>query len=184
LSFNLTLPYKRGFSYFLKADALIRATSGGKRSLDDLVLDLYSRRRNYQYHGREVWLSLLEAELGERGMAGHDDMAAGKTVLPPSDCLGPAFTLVRQDKEPLEFGFDENSLTARVVSGLKAGSRAAGVGVRDGDGIVENTFMWQLMGDYEHRMKLKVRRGGEQIGFEYWPRSWEKVECWQWVESI
>jgi hypothetical protein len=44
--------------------------------------------------------------------------------------------------------------------------------------------MWQLTGDYERRMKLKVRRGGEQIDFEYWPRSWEKVECWQWVESV
>lgn len=133
--FSLTLPYKRGFSYFLKVDALIRAASGGKRSLDDLVLDLYSRRRNHQYCGREVWPSQLEAELGERGTAGHNGMAAGKTVLPPSDCLGPAFTLVRQDKEPPELGFDESSLTTRVVGGLKAGSRAAEVGVGDGDEI-------------------------------------------------
>jgi predicted metalloprotease with PDZ domain len=115
--FSLTLPYKRGFSYFLKVDALIRAASGGKRSLDDLVLNLYSRRRNHQYCGREVWLSQLEAELGERGTAGHNGMAAGKTVLPPSDCLGPAFTLVRQDKEPPELGVDESSLTQSGCGG-------------------------------------------------------------------
>lgn len=127
---------------------------------------------------------MLEAELGERGIREHDYMVAGKTVLPPSDCLGPAFKLVRQDKEPLDFGFDESSLTTRVISGLKPGSRTANVGVRDGDEIVDNTFMWQLTTDYERRMRLKVRRGDECMSFEYWPRRWEKVECWQWVESV
>lgn len=145
-SFYLTLPYKRGFSYFLKMDALMRIALNGKHSLDDLVLDLYYRRRNNQHYRREAWLSLLEAELGEQGIKEHDDMVPGKTVLPSTDCLGLAFMLLRQDKEPLDLGFDERSLTTRVVGGLKAGSRAAEAGVKDGDEIMENTFMWQPTG--------------------------------------
>jgi hypothetical protein len=44
--------------------------------------------------------------------------------------------------------------------------------------------MWQLTVDYGRGMKVKMRRGDECLDFEYWPRSWEKVKCWQWVEIV
>ncbi|MEA1676663.1 hypothetical protein [Nitrospirillum sp. BR 11163] len=40
------VPYNRGFLYFTNLDAQIRAKSGGRRSLDNLVLAMLERRRS------------------------------------------------------------------------------------------------------------------------------------------
>jgi predicted metalloprotease with PDZ domain len=181
-SFNQYLHYNRGFNHLLKLDYQIRTASSGKRSLNNIVPPLLQRRKDKQYFGLDVNLSLLRAELGEQGIQDHNEMTQGNTILPVDGALGPEFKVVRDDKAPVELGFDESTMTARIVKGLKPGSRAAEAGLRKGDVLVKMAFLWQLNEDYEKMMWMDVKRDNEVVHIKYWPRATEKVPCWQWVE--
>ena len=168
----------------MKVNAQIQKASHGKRSVDDIVLALLDRSRAKEPYGAKEWLSLLTAELGPSALDDFNAMDAGEVMVPTSDCLTPDFKLIRHDQEVLDLGFDDSFYRTRVVRGLKAGSRAAEAGLKDGDEIVKNTFIWQVQGDFERNMKLFVKREGVgEVDIEYWPRSWEKVESYQWVET-
>lgn len=102
------------------------------------------------------------------------------------DGLGSGFRLIRQDQEALDLGFDASSINNREISGLVAGSRAAQAGLEDGDEILKNSFVWEVGNDIGRNMDMTVRRpdgkAGRLIEISYWPRSWEKVESYKFVE--
>ena len=176
------LPYGRGFMYLMQTDKQIRDRTDNKRSLRNLVQGLMERRAGSEPYGTAEWLQLITQELGPSAREDFQAMTAGVVVVPPPDCL-PGFSLIRQDQELFEYGFDDNSLQTRIVSGLKAGSRAAQAGLKDGDKILDNTFGWQVSENIQMEMHMVVKREGseENLTFTYWPRSWEKVPSWQWV---
>ena len=176
------LPYGRGFMYLMQVNTQIQKESSGERSLLNLVQRLMEKSTWNQPYGTAEWLQLITQELGPPAHEEFHAMITGVVVVPPSDCL-PGFSLVRQDQEVLDYGFDTDSLQTRIISGLRANSRAAKAGLKDGDEIVENTFGWQVSQNIQAEMHMVVRRGGsrESLTFTYWPRSWEKVPSWQWV---
>lgn len=145
------------------------------------VLKLKYERKPY---GLEQWLPLIEAELGQNSTSNFKAMLAGETVIPPSDCLAyMGLKLVRQDQEKYELGFDEDSIPKRTITGLKFGSRAEAVGLKEGD-VVEKMFPIFLTADsFEMKNIVKVVRGDEAVDIEYWPRTWEKVESYQWIDE-
>jgi hypothetical protein len=55
--------------------------------------------------------------------------------------IGPDFMQARRDKELWDIGLSTSSLTSRVIEGLVLGSRAAKVGLRDGDILLRNDFV-------------------------------------------
>ena len=86
------VPYARGSLYFADVDAKIRAASGGKRKLDDVILALFAERR------RGVQLSpamLVDALVKEIGPSARDEFEAviirGETIEPVSNAFGPCF---------------------------------------------------------------------------------------------
>ena len=175
------LPYDRGSLYFAKLDADIRATSGGRRSLDDLVRAMLAARRAGTPMNEALFRSLLQAELGEPGGAGLDAMLAGKTIVPPSTAFGPAFRRTTRQLRRFDLGFDPASLLAKqkIVHGLVPGSSAAAAGLKEGDEIL-NTFSQDgLQGDQQAWLELDVRRGGEMLHLRYQPRG-ESVKAYQW----
>ncbi|KAJ3012326.1 hypothetical protein HKX48_006335 [Thoreauomyces humboldtii] len=181
----LTLQYYRGFTYLVQVDSLIRKASGGARSVDDIVLVLLDRKRNGREDYAETdWMELLGQEIGaELAAAVQRDMADGHTIVPVADCLD-GFRLVRFDQEPVDFGFDLQSLDPSVwmIQGLKKGSRADLAGVREGDRVTEVSYLALLDWDHLGLFTMKVQRDGVDLRFEWWPRAWEKVESWQWVQ--
>ena len=170
------LAYKRGFTHLVKADHRLR----------DLSSHLGSKVVN-EYYG----------------------IAAGELVVPAEECLArEGLSLVRRDQEVFQLWFQEESFNERVIVGLEEGSRAQKAGLREGDRLLRNGYLWQVCDEFEREMRVVVARKEEGRGEEgeeeakgedgegrkdekkerevevkirFWPRGWEKVECWQWV---
>ena len=53
-----------------------RRASGGKRSLDDLIIEMVRRKKSGDRADDAFWLSLLDGALGPEGRRIHDDMLA------------------------------------------------------------------------------------------------------------
>jgi predicted metalloprotease with PDZ domain len=176
------LPYNRGALYLFDANAKIRDKSKGTRSIDESVLELLRRKENRQRYGLNEWLDMMVKELGPSGKEDWERMGNGELVIPVPNALGLDFELGRSDQEPFELGFSYTSLTSRIISGLIPGSRAAKAGLRDGDVLLRNDYLGNSADHYERNLNLVIRRDGREIVINYWPRKWEKVECWQWFD--
>ncbi len=176
------LPYDRGSLYFEAVGAQIRAKSGGRRSLDDIVRAMLKTRRGGGTMDEALYRSLLKTELGTKGIVDLDAMLGGATVLPPSDAYGPMFRRVTKPLRRYDLGFDMASLQAKpkIVRGLVAGSNAAAAGLRDGDEIMNGFPQDALQGDQQAYVTLDVRRGGQAFQLRYQPRG-ETVQAYQWV---
>jgi predicted metalloprotease with PDZ domain len=112
------LPYDRGMLYAAEVDAAVRAKSGGKRSLDDLLLDLLDQARALGKAAAEVpkgegmktdspsataklpastWRDRVGAELGPDAQARFDAVILrGEAPAPPADAFGPCFKGVKK----------------------------------------------------------------------------------------
>jgi predicted metalloprotease with PDZ domain len=168
--------------YFEAVDAQIRARSGGKRSLDDIVRAMLKTRRDGGAMDEALYRSLLKADLGEQGIADLDAMLAGATILPPSNAYGPGFRRVTRPLRRYDLGFAMASLQARpkIVRGLVPGSNAEKAGLRDGDEILNGFPQDALQGDQQAYLTLDLRRNGRLLHIRYQPRG-EIVDAFQWV---
>ncbi|WP_337188277.1 hypothetical protein [Phenylobacterium sp.] len=131
-------PYSRGFMYFVTVDAAVRAASKGHRSLDDLVLAMLDSRRAGQGYDERRWRALLQAELGDTGVAAFDSMLGGRVLEPPADAFGPCFVRATASRPRPVLGFSEDSILSapHVVADLEPGSNAEAAGLRNGDVIL------------------------------------------------
>jgi hypothetical protein len=177
-----TLPYDRGALYFAVLDGKIRRASAGKRSLDDLIVEMVRRHRVGEATDDAVWLSLVRRELGEDGARLHADMLAGKLMLPESGDFGPCFARTTGRFRRFELGFDPKSLVGDVktIRGLIPGSEAAKAGLKDGDVVTYAVAMDSVQGDPTRTLTLKVTRGGRTFPVTYLPRG-ETVDAYQWA---
>jgi hypothetical protein len=176
------LPYYRGAMYFTRLDFEIRAASNGDRSLTDLILPFVRLRYARKTHSLNEWVELLKAELGDAAVRDLYDMLDAKLVIPSPDSLAYAgLKLVRSDQETYELGFDEVSFTERKIVGLQRGTRAWLSGLQEGDAIVKHPPIFQSANDIALNMTVRVMRGEYTVDISYWPRTWEKVESYQWV---
>lgn len=183
----------RAFVYMLKMDAFTRraAVAQGSdvlRPMDELVRELLGRRRDGEKAQKEHWLRGVADLIGEdeAERCFREMLDEGGEVNELDDMLssfGAKFGPQPVEQEALEFGFDRQSLEQGSFVGVKEHSRAWEAGLRDGDKI-----LWYSRPDaceihYEKKLRLSVERQGEKLDFEYWPRSREKVRCWQVLEG-
>jgi predicted metalloprotease with PDZ domain len=174
------VPYGRGFMYLAQVDAEIRAKSGGKRRLDDLVVALVDRARRGESYTLNDWVRMITDELGPQARAEFEAMVAGKRLVPPENAFAPCFRRVRSEVRLTDLGFDESSLTGaqKIIHGLRPDSSAARAGLRDGDHIVRRTLTDQ---DEPNRpMTLTVRRDGIEKSIAFAPLG-KRVEAYQWA---
>jgi predicted metalloprotease with PDZ domain len=178
-----TVPYGRGVIYLIATDAAIREKSGSKRSLDDVVKELYRREKAGQPYTIQTWLDLVGQELGaEPAKAAYEAMTRGD-VLRPGDRFPNCLTITTKTYRVFELGFDRASFTdGRVVHGLKAGSTADQAGVRDGDQIVSEDGMIAARQDEANALKLTLKRDGVERKVSYVPRG-GPVEGVAWVKA-
>jgi len=177
-----TLPYDRGAMYFAVLDGKIRRASAGKRSLDDLILEMVRRRRAGEPAGDAVWLDLVGHELGEAGRKLHADMLAGAVMLPQSGDFGPCFTRTTGKFRRFDLGFEPKSLVGDVktIRDLKPDSEAGKAGLRNGDVVTYSVAMDSVQGDPQRTLTLHVTRAGKAFDITYLPRG-ETVDAWQWA---
>ena len=176
------LPYDRGSLYFEATDARIRAKSGGRRSLDDIVRAMLKTRRDGGAMNEALYRSLLKAELGDEGIADLDAMLVGATIVPPSNAYGPNFRRVSRWLRRYDLGFEMASLQAKpkIVRGLILGSNADKAGLRNGDEILNGFPQDALQGDQQAYLTLDLRRNGRAFQIHYQPRG-DAVAAFQWV---
>lgn len=90
------VPYTRGALYAAELDAALRKTSHGKRTLADVLRELY--RESREPAGRDGLRAdairrLVQAELGRAGVERYDAVIVrGGHPQPPDDAYGPCFT--------------------------------------------------------------------------------------------
>jgi hypothetical protein len=178
------LPYDRGAMYFAVLNGKIRKASGGKRSIDDLVLDMVARMQAGRPTSEAVWVDMLRKELGDEGPAIHRSMMAGGLMLPESDGFGPCFHRVTRKIRQFELGYDPASLIGpdRRIKGLMAGSEAEKAGLRDGDAVTYGVALDAVQADVNRTFTLQVTRDGKTFPITYLPRG-DAVDAYQWERT-
>lgn len=181
----------RAFVYMLKMDTYTRraAVSRGvdvMRPLDDLVGELCARRMEGQRVQKRDWMEGIAHWIGREDAERHfREMLEEGRVNELDDVVtsfGGTYGPQPVEQETLDFGFERRSLDEGCVKGVVGGSRAQEAGLKDGDVIVWHSKPWLCELHFEGKFSLAVEREGEQLTVEYWPRSKEKVRCWQVLE--
>ncbi|KAJ4858190.1 hypothetical protein T069G_06457 [Trichoderma breve] len=177
----------RGFAFALQVNDLLR-TAG--HSIDDLVGPLADRLQGGESVGVEDYLQRLSQLLGgdeTRADTLVTEMKEGGLLVPGVhglERLPWQVRLVQRKLEKFELGFDETSLLQgpRIVKGLIQGSRAQLAGIRDWDRIELECGSTHLTvrSQFSATLKLKViREGSAPFVVEFWPRSQDQVEGYQ-----
>jgi predicted metalloprotease with PDZ domain len=181
------LPYQRGSLYFAYVDGLIREASGGKRSLDDLVLSLFERRTEKTPLTKEIWLEELEKEIGSSAQTDFDSIIIkGGDFIPGSGAFGPEFRRVNTKIKPFVLGFEgEKSLysSEKRIVGLVSGSPAEKAGLQNGDLILNSPNISAAREDENLTLKIKVQRDDKTLEVEYLPRG-EGIDGFKWVQIL
>jgi hypothetical protein len=167
-----TVPYGRGFLYLIITDAAIRTRSHGRRSLDDVVLELYRRKMHAQPYGIPQWLELVGRQIGPaRARHAYAHMAAGALEIPPGTRFAPCLELVERPTRAFELGFARSSLNdARIVRSLDPRSAAARAGIRNGDAILNVAHLEEARRGDTTPLTLTIRRAGADVPVTYLPR--------------
>jgi len=178
------LPYDRGSMYFALVDREVRAASGGKQSLDDLVLAMLDRKRRHLPADDAAWEEQIRQQIGEKGIAEFHAMLAGAIMLPQPDGFGPCFTRISKPLRRYELGFDPKVLVEhrRIVRGLVPGSAAELAGVRNGDEITKPVPQDHIQGEQDAVLTLELLRAGKPLTISYLPRG-ETVDAYQWTRT-
>jgi hypothetical protein len=178
------LPYDRGSMYMAVVNDRICKASGGKRSLDDLVLALYDREKKGLTNNPELWVELITEELGPAAKEEFEAMLAGAVMLPESDGFGPCFKRVTKPLRRFELGFDPRVMNEnpRIIRGLVPGSEAERAGLRNGDEIVHPVGLDGIQGDQTRTLILQIRREGKIFSVTYLPRG-ETMTTYQWERA-
>lgn len=176
-----TLPYDRGMLYFASVDAELRKASGGKRSMDDLMLEMLQIEHSGKTTTNADWEAVLDHALGKTAVEEFRQFLAGKMPIPPSDAFGPCFQRTSKPLRRYEVGFDPAVLAQpkRIVQGLVPGSAAAQAGLLNGDEIVQPVPQDAIQGTQDELLTLTVRRDGKVFPITYLPRG-ELVNAYQW----
>lgn len=86
------VPYNRSSLYFADLDARIRAKSGGRRKLDDVLKPMFVSRAQGVRFDHAAWIAMVTAELGPQAATEFQDrILDGKPFVPDSNAFGPCF---------------------------------------------------------------------------------------------
>lgn len=89
------LPYGRGFYYFVDTDCRLRKATGGKKRLDDLILEMEHRRRSGERCTVVDWEALIRRDLGDAEVERFRAIMNGALIEPSEEWFDGAFTISR-----------------------------------------------------------------------------------------
>jgi len=98
------LPYGRGFFFLANTDVKIREATGGKCSIDDVVLDILDKGRNGVTLGNEVFLQTVKDISGVDVTADWETMRTGGHIVPLDGCFDGHFTVTPKDMPEADTG--------------------------------------------------------------------------------
>lgn len=182
---NVKAPYGIGFAYLAQVQGLVNWATAGAKGLDLIVLELYRRYVAGDTVQTEQFVQALTSVLESNKTAAEESingMLDGKLIVPAVDGFAHlGLTLVRRDAELFEVGF--LSAQKKVTEFTAEKTRAEEAGLRVGDEIMSMWGAWLAGDSLDNMMEVVVKRDGEEVTIRYWPRSYEKVENWEWVDN-
>ncbi|NQE63440.1 hypothetical protein [Caulobacter sp. RHG1] len=179
-----TVPYGRGLLYLIATDSAIRAQSGGKRSVDDIITEMYRRQKAGQPYAAATWLELVGREIGaDQAKAAYEAMAAGQ-VLTPGGRFDGCLVATPKPMRVFDLGFSRGSLSSadRLIRDLKPGSQAAQAGLREGDQIIADKGMVEARKTETATLALTIKRDGAEQTLTFLPRG-EAVDGLAWSKA-
>ena len=176
--------YYRGLMYLTQLDGMIWEKSQGKKSMDDVIVDLYKLRREGKPRSLTTLKEKLAGLIGQESLnRSYEAMFKGDLIIPSEDCLERyGLKLVKMEWHKFELGFNTQSMREFKVQGLVPGSAADKAGVKEGDVIVKGFMVWVVEDELDVPMRIIVLRDGKEVKFEWRPRSGEVVEAYGWVD--
>ncbi len=159
----------RGAHYATRVDGVLRAKSGGKRSLEDVARALLSKAKDAHAPLPErVWLDALHDDLGD-GEAAAFAAAIGRGEVPslPQEALGKCASRGTRRYVGYDLGFDLEATrdAANKITDLAPDGPAAKAGLAEGDGLVEV----HLVSDTDKPVTVVVERAGARRELKYVP---------------
>jgi predicted metalloprotease with PDZ domain len=163
------LPYQRGDLLAHNWNAAIRAATGGRASLDDVMRDALAAARGPAARATVEDIDGLVRKHLPAGILGdvRRYVDAGQTITPSEGALGPCVRMERVEMQEFELGFDRASLEAHVVRGVVRGSAAERAGLRDGQ-KVRGGSVW--FGDLSRDARIDIEDAGGRRSIVYSPR--------------
>jgi predicted metalloprotease with PDZ domain len=173
------LPYRRGALLAMKWDAMIRAASSGRNSLDDVMRDLYAEARKDP--NRLLTTEALDQHVRRYASVGLMDdvkryVLAGETIPPDPEGLGSGYQVKEVEILPFDLGLDLETLKAKKeIAGVRPDSAAYAAGLRDGQTVVRRKPIY--IGDATKEVEITVKNGDGEKTIVYLPagRSGPKV---------
>ncbi|KAG8169419.1 hypothetical protein KVR01_000164 [Diaporthe batatas] len=177
--------YYRGLIFLAELDGMLWSKSQGKRSMDDVIVDLYKLRRDGQPCSLMALKEKVAGLIGQENLdRSYDAMFKGDLIVPSEECLERyGLKLVKMKWHKFELGFETQSMREFKVRGLVPGSAADKAGVKEGDVIVKGFMVWIVEDELDVPMRIVVLRNGKEVQIEWWPRSDEVVEAYGWVDD-
>jgi predicted metalloprotease with PDZ domain len=165
--------YQRGLLLGLRWQQLAKK-NGVADGFDRLFKTLVNRGRAGGFELSNPIMRQVGQEVLGAWFAGEFDryVAQAQAIDLPPDALAPGLTGKITEVYAYEVGFDQRpSLKKQVVRGLKPDSEAARAGLRDGDQLVA----WNIQGDPDVPVQLKVDRKGRTETITYLPRGEKRM---------
>lgn len=171
------LPYLRGLMFATNLDAEIKRASGGKRSIDDVIRELYAASK--------VMKAPLSFESLPAAFGKHLDGEAmpnikrhlidGEPIIPDPEALGPIAKQEVISMPVFELGFNFDKFAKeRIVADLNPNSSAYAAGLRNGqkrNGGVSLSF-----GDTTKEIELKVKDNEGEKTIRFLPIARQRLE--------
>jgi predicted metalloprotease with PDZ domain len=177
------LPYQRGDILAHNWNRLILATTEGRFSLDNIMLDLLE---GAQSEGLIVSASninkLIRRYLPQGVRQQLKEYIDNGVLIPPHEsALGPCAELKMMDMRLYDLGFNyEVALSRGVICGVKEGSNAYRAGLRNDDQIRARTIYF---GDSTKAVEIKVKAARGEKLISFWPVG-DKIRVPQYVLDV
>jgi predicted metalloprotease with PDZ domain len=172
----------RGTLYALLVDAGIRQKTNGKRSVNDVIRDLYKKAK--EKRGPLPTSAWSDAVLAELGSSGPKDFAEiiekGGNFDIPANALGPCFRKETRNFFKYDLGFDDASSRKTdppKIVGVRKDGPAYRAGLRDGDEVIK---IQRSPGRSDVEAVVVVTRNGKDETIRYAPAG-AKVKGRGWV---
>ncbi len=153
------LPYLRGFLFATNLDAAIRRRSGGVKSLDDAMFEIYKSAAagSKPTLSFEYLTGVFSRHLGEDPTAlMKRQLVEGQLIEPASDALGGDVALKTVPMDMFELGFDFEKLAKeRSIAGVNTDTAAYDAGLRNGQQRIGGVSIF--FGDTTREIELKVK---------------------------
>ncbi|WP_223572698.1 hypothetical protein, partial [Xanthomonas citri] len=177
------LPYQRGPLYIAQVDARMRAASGGRRSVDELVRPMVRAIRD-ERASEKLWQQLVSDALGAQGIADYTAFKAGHLLDLPSNAFGECFKREAASYRDFSPGFriepdPDGTFKARFIRPDMAGSKA---GLLDGDEILDRNVLKSAKKNAETVVSLKIRRNNAPMTLSLHPWGPE-MSGFRWVRA-